>query len=274
MLGTALLAFLAAFISLGGNYIFGQCMSERPLVAGLVAGLIFGDVPTGVMVGAALEAIFMGAVNVGGAVTAEPVTATTLAVVFVVVMHMDQGVAIALAVPIGLLAGLLYMFLHLSVSSLAAPLIDKAAASGKERNINLVHFIGWIVKYGICCIPVFLGVLVGAEPVSQMISQIPSTVIAGFTASGNLLPAVGMAMLLKMLWDKKLAVYFLLGFIMVSYLNLPMVGVAAFGAVIVVVTALRDKEGLDLKNLFSKVPKQISDQSQSSADSDEEAFFA
>ena len=26
MLGTALLAFLAAFISLGGNYIFGQCM--------------------------------------------------------------------------------------------------------------------------------------------------------------------------------------------------------------------------------------------------------
>ncbi len=44
-----------------------------------------------VVVGAALEAIFMGAVNVGGAVTAEPVTATTLAVVFAVVMHMDQG---------------------------------------------------------------------------------------------------------------------------------------------------------------------------------------
>jgi PTS system mannose-specific IIC component len=270
MLGTALLAMLAAFISIGGNYLFGQCMSERPLVAGFIAGLIFGDVGTGVIVGAALEAIFMGAVNVGGAVTAEPVTATTLAVVFVVVMHMDQGVAIALAVPIGLLAGLLYEFIHLSLSSLGAPFIDRAAASGKEKNIKLVHFLGWFIKYTICCIPTFLGVLLGAEPVSQMIDQVPDTVIAGFTASGNLLPAIGMAMLLKMLWDKKLAVYFLLGFILVSYLSLDMVGVAAFAFVIVVVAVLRDKQNLDLQHKFKSKALPIS----SSKDDDEEAFFA
>ncbi len=273
MLGTALLAFLAAFISLGGNYIFGQCMSERPLVAGLVAGAIFGNIPAGVMIGAALEAIFMGAVNIGGAVTAEPVTAMTLAVVFVVVMHMDQGVAIALAVPIGLLAGLFYMFMHLSVSSLGAPLIDRAAASGKESRIKLVHFGGWAVKYGLCCLPTFFGVLLGAEPVSQMISQIPATIIAGFTASGNLLPAVGMAMLLKMLWDKKLAVYFLLGFILVSYLGLPMVGVAAFGIVVVVVTSLRDKEVFDLEKAKGTID--VADgASPAISKSDEEAFFA
>ena len=273
MLGTALLAMLAAFISIGSNYLFGQCMSERPLVAGLVAGVIFGDIPTGVMVGAALEAIFMGAVNVGGAVTAEPVTATTLAVVFVSVMKMDQGVAIALAVPIGLLAGLLYEFIHLSLSSLAAPLIDKAAASGKESNIKLVHFLGWAIKYGICCLPTFLGVLVGAEPVSQMINNIPNTVIAGFSASGNLLPAVGMAMLLKMLWDKKLAVYFLLGFILISYIGLDMVGVAAFAFVIVVVVALRDKELLDLKKQTMSAQAAVA-AAQDSRSSDEEAFFA
>lgn len=272
MLGYALLAMLSAFVSIGSNYLFGQCMSERPLVAGLVAGIFFGDIPTGVMVGAALEAVFMGAVNVGGAVTAEPVTATTLAVVFVVLMHMSKGVAIALAVPIGLLAGLVYEFIHLSLSSLGAPFIDRAAASGKESNIKLVHFLGWVIKYGICCIPTFLGVLLGAQPVSQMINQVPNTVIAGFTASGNLLPAIGMAMLLKMLWDKKLAIYFLLGFILVSYLGLDMVGVAAFGAVVVVVTALRDTEVLDLKkklkNARAALPKE------SAADSDEEAFFA
>lgn len=273
MLGTALLAMLAAFISIGSNYLLGQCMSERPLVAGLVAGIIFGDIPTGVMVGAALEAVFMGAVNVGGAVTAEPVTATTLAVVFVSVMGMEQGVAIALAVPIGLLAGLLYEFIHLSLSSLAAPLIDRAAASGKESNIKLVHFLGWAIKYGICCLPTFFGVLLGAEPVSQMINNIPSTVIAGFSASGNLLPAVGMAMLLKMLWDKKLAIYFLLGFILISYLGLDMVGVAAFGIVIIVVVALRDTEILDLRRR-KRDPLPAEAAAQSDDSTEEEAFFA
>lgn len=272
MLSTALLAMLSAFISIGSNYMFGQCMSERPLVAGMVAGLLFGDVTTGVIVGAALEAIFMGAVNVGGAVTAEPVTATTLAVVFVVVMHMDQGVAIALAVPIGLLAGLVYEFIHLSLSSLGAPFIDRAAASGKERNIKLVHFLGWVIKYGICCIPTFLGVLLGAEPVSQMINQVPKNVIAGFSASGNLLPAIGMAMLLKMLWDKKLSIYFLLGFILVSYLGLDMVGVAAFAAVVVVVTALRDKQTLDLQHECEGRRPAL--ESSPDADNEEEAFFA
>jgi PTS system mannose-specific IIC component len=103
-----------------------------------------------------------------------------------------------------------------------------------------------------------------------MIDQVPDTVIAGFTASGNLLPAIGMAMLLKMLWDKKLAVYFLLGFILVSYLSLDMVGVAAFAFVIVVVAVLRDKQNLDLQHKFKSKALPIS----SSKDDDEEAFFA
>ena len=263
MLGTALLAMLAAFISIGSNYMFGQCMTERPIVAGMIAGLLFGDVTTGVVVGAALEAIFMGAVNVGGAVTAEPVTATTLAVVFAVVMHMDQGVAIAL---------LRYEFIHLSLSSLGAPFIDRAAASGKESRIKRVHFLGWLIKYSVCCIPTFLGVLLGAEPVSQMINQVPATIIAGFSASGNLLPAIGMAMLFKMLWNKKLNIFFLLGFILVSYLGLDMVGTAAFGIVLIVAIALKDIEQLNIQNKLKKEAVLSGGADENVAE--EEAFFA
>lgn len=89
MIVPALQAFLATFLALGINWYVGQCMSERPIVAGLIAGIIFGDIPTGVMIGCALEAIFMGAVNVGGAVSAEPVTATVVTVAFVVTTGMN-----------------------------------------------------------------------------------------------------------------------------------------------------------------------------------------
>ena len=63
----AFLAALSLFICYGGNWLIGQCMIERPLVVGAVTGILLGDIPTGVAIGAALETIYMGAVNIGGA---------------------------------------------------------------------------------------------------------------------------------------------------------------------------------------------------------------
>lgn len=271
MLVPALQAFLATFLALGINWYVGQCMSERPIVAGLIAGIIFGDIPTGVMIGCALEAIFMGAVNVGGAVSAEPVTATVVTVAFVATTGMNQGVAItAVGTPLGLVAGIIYLMLFNVFMSLFAPAVDWAArtGNGSEKRLLMVRWVGWFVKYFLLAIPSFLAVYIGAEPVAALASQIPENVIAGFTTCGNLLLAVGMALLLKMLWDKKLAVYYLLGFVLVIYLNLPMVAVAAFGAVIVVVTALRDMEILDLKK------RGIAASASSPEEEEEEDFFA
>ncbi len=63
----ACMATLAYFICYGGNWLFGQCMIERPIVVGTVTGLFLGDLTTGIIIGGALEAIYMGAVNIGGA---------------------------------------------------------------------------------------------------------------------------------------------------------------------------------------------------------------
>lgn len=240
MLYTAIMALLAAFVAKWSNNLLGQALTERPLVAGLIAGLFLGDVQTGVLVGAALEAVFLGMVDVGGSVTAEPVTATVLAVAFVSTMGMEQGTAVALAVPIGLV----YSVIHLSISSLAAPLIEKAAATGDPKKVNLVWFVGGGIKHFIVAVPTFLGVLLGAEPMSVVMNQIPDQVIAGLTASGSLLPAVGMAMLMKMLWDNKIAIYWFLGFILVAYMGLGTVGVAAFGAVIVTLVVMNDLDAM------------------------------
>lgn len=79
---------------------------------------------------------------------------------------------------------------------------------------------------------------------SVVMNQIPDQVIAGLTASGSLLPAVGMAMLMKMLWNNKIAIYWFLGFILVAYMGLGTVGVAAFGAVIVTLVVMNDLDAM------------------------------
>lgn len=89
MIKVAILAGLAYFICEGGNWLLGQSMLERPLVVGMITGLMLGDLRVGIMLGASLEAIFMGAVNIGGAISAEPVAATIFAVTFAI----EMGVA-------------------------------------------------------------------------------------------------------------------------------------------------------------------------------------
>ena len=109
----------------------------------------------------------------------------------------------------------------------------------------------------------------GAEPVAAIVDQIPANVMAGLNAVGALLPAVGMALLLKMLWSKELAVYFFLGFVLYIYLGMPMIAIAVIGVVFAVIQALRDKELFDLVHSGVAVAATTD-----SAMSDEEDFFA
>ena len=78
-----------------------------------------------------------------------------------------------------------------------------------------------------------------------------------------------------MLWNNKIAIYFLLGFVLFEYLGMPMIAVAAVGAVIVVVTALRDLEVLDLKSKIRDLRESgVSAGTSSQQEIEEEDFFA
>ena len=105
----ACMATLAYFICYGGNWLFGQCMIERPIVVGTVTGRCLGDLTTGIIIGGALEAIYMGAVNIGGATSAEPVSATVMSVTFAITAGLSMEEAITLAVPVGLIFNSLSM---------------------------------------------------------------------------------------------------------------------------------------------------------------------
>ncbi|CAJ1189806.1 PTS mannose/fructose/sorbose/N-acetylgalactosamine transporter subunit IIC [Companilactobacillus nantensis] len=244
----AFLAALTVFICYGGNWLFGQSMIERPLVVGCIAGLIFGDMRTGIIMGASLEAIFMGAVDIGGALSAEPVTATVLATTFSIVLNVNDKAALALAVPIGVLAAFISMFMKNVVMNLFAPLVDKYAKENNPRAIAIMHYSMWFINYFIFSLITFFSVLKGAKPVQQLVNSIPDNLMAGLAATGGLLPAVGFAILMRMLWSKQLAPYFFLGFVLVAYLELPSVAVAVLGIILVLVTSFKDKQLLDIEN--------------------------
>lgn len=274
MLQIALLASLCVFICFGGNWLWGQTMIERPLVVGAVAGLVFGDLQTGILIGASLEAIFMGAVDIGGALSAEPVTATVLATTFAITLNVNMKAALALAVPIGVFAAFISMFLKNVVMNIFAPLVDKVAANDDSKGLTKLHFGMWFINYFVFSLVTFSSVLAGAQPVQHLVKQIPANLMAGLAATGGLLPAVGFAILLRMLWSKNLSPFYFLGFILAAYVNLPSVAIAAIGIIIVILQWNRDKQIMDLENKQKNINTTHVAETLDNKDQEEEEFFS
>lgn len=224
----AFMSALANFITFGGNWLLGQPMTDLPIVVGPLVGLLLGDLETGLILGASLQAIFIGAVNVGGAVSLNPSFATTLAVAFSIYGGGGEAFAVALAIPLGLLGGMLEVGANILFSFLGE-LFDKAAEEGNQKRIIQLHYGGWFLKHFFIAAVVFFAVLAGAGPVSAFVEGLPEWILNGLGVVSGLLPGVGFAMLLKMIWSNEIAIFYFVGFIMVAYLELPLIAVAIIG---------------------------------------------
>lgn len=49
------------------EWALGTCLASRPIVTGVLIGLVMGDLQTGIIVGATLEMVFIGSVTIGAA---------------------------------------------------------------------------------------------------------------------------------------------------------------------------------------------------------------
>lgn len=230
----AFLVALAVLICVGGAELAGFTMLNRPIVVGPLVGLFLGDIHTGVIIGAALEAVFMGVVNIGGASAAEPGIATAVGTAFAIMLGKGAEVALTLALPIGILGLQIKTVLYIFIVGMFAKKFDQLAAHGEERKIVLLHYGLWLINWMLYSLVAFLGILFGSDVISAFLEAIPAVIMNGLTVCGGLLPAVGMAMLMKMLWDQKNCMFYFLGFVLTAYLNLPLIALAVLGVIIAV----------------------------------------
>ena len=157
----AFLVALAVFICVGGAELAGFTMLNRPIVIGPLVGLFLGDLSTGVTVGAALEAVFMGVVNIGGASAAEPGIATAVGTAFAIMMGKGSEVALTLALPIGILGLQIKTLLYIFIVGMFAKTFDRLAQEGKQKQITALHYGLWAVNWALYSLVAFFGILFG-----------------------------------------------------------------------------------------------------------------
>ena len=121
---------------------------------------------------------------------------------------------------------------------------DLYAADGNYKGVERMHLLAGFGLSLMLALVVTISFMVGSNTISKLLDMIPAFVQNGLSVATGLIPALGFAMLARLLINKQVAPYFFLGFALAAYLELPVTGIAIFGAITaVVVVNLRNIRG-------------------------------
>lgn len=237
---------IIALIYMFGNMdvrMFGANRWNWPIFIGFLVGLAAGDAKTGIIMGAELQLIFLGYVNIGMSVMPDAAAGTTLAIAFVILNGIDSSAAIALAMPIALLFQPIGIVKQVILNWFNVR-GDKYAAEANPRGIERCLHVGNWVQAAFDFIPMLLALTVGSVGVEALVNIIPDLVMSCLQKTAVVLPALGVAYLMNYVTDSKTMAFVILGFALTSYFSLDSLAVSIFGAVIAVLYfyAMRDKK--------------------------------
>ncbi|UGA55815.1 PTS N-acetylgalactosamine transporter subunit IIC [Vibrio sp. VB16] len=237
----------------GVDFYSGQFYIGRPIVTGPVVGLIMGDYQTGLAVGAALELAWLGLVPIAGAQPPNVTIGAVVGTAFAIKGGFSPEVVVGIALPFAILMQQLIV-LQFTVFSGLMHKADDLAAQGDDKGIARINYLGMLSLGVLYFVTAALPVYFGEEVANAIIQYVPAGIITGLKIAGGLMPALGFAMLMKVMFKKAFIPYFIAGFAAMTYLNLPVLAIAIFATCIAVIDYMtRQKIG---ENKSVTVPNQ------------------
>jgi len=227
MLIHAILLTVIAIFAHSSHKFFGDAFLNRPIVVAPLVGLALGDFHTGLIMGGTLELTWMGVMYLGLSCPADVTTGAIIGTAFAILSGSDVSVALTISIPAGILSA--YVMTGTDVlSSFAMHKADAYAAVGNLKGVNRVHVCVGIVQALVMGLVTFFVVLLGTDMLSAVVEMIPENVMTGMDVAAGVLPAIGFAMLLNIMWDVRFLPFYFIGFVLA----------VCFGADIMAVTVL------------------------------------
>lgn len=185
---------------------------REPIMTGLWVGLIYGKPVEGIIIGAAINVAFLGWNSTGGANPSDLYSAGLLGTAIAIQGNLTTEQAVVIAISLGVIGNYAWI-LFMSLNSVIPSLQDKCAEQGDVRKLIFLQIVpSQLVVILVRAIPAFLAVYYGPPIIEGLLASVPDWGVAGFNAVGKVLPALGIAMLLKYMGRKELLVFFGIGF--------------------------------------------------------------
>ena len=243
IIAISLFVYLGSIGSIVGNTI-GWYTLGRPLVASFVVGVIMGDLQTAMVVGIALQIMYMGNVTPGGAVAWDLSYATYIgtagALVFGKGMESTQVIGLAVVFAgIGGLVGQMVWNLSYALNLPLNRLANKYAEAGETGKMYIPNVVcGQLIGLACRFIPavILLTTMTAASAQADFASMIPGWLTTLLSTFGGMMAALGMGIIISFLLKKQWQIcIFLLGFVLVTYFNLNTMAVAVIATLLAVI---------------------------------------
>ena len=202
---------------------------HRPLITGPVVGFIMGDMQIGLIAGATLELAWLGLVPNAGAQPPDVTMGTIAAVAFAVMTGQSADVAMGVGMPIAVMMQMLVIGFF-AMTSFTMGMADRYAESANSNGIDRLLLGTMFLRSMLYAVVAFVTVYFGEHAASWIDENAPTVLLEGLGIGAKMVPAIGFAMLLKIMWSKEVAGVFFIGFVMTTYLHLPIMAVAIIGA--------------------------------------------
>lgn len=229
---------IAIWVALIESRILGYAtltLRFSPLMTGLIVGVVTGHVSEAMIITAAIQLIYMGAVAPGGALPAEPAIAAAVAVSVGILGHLTPQQAVAIAVPVGLLGSYAYQF-RFFLNTFATRLMDKYAAEGNSKGLTFsIMVVPPIISFCLFIPLMFVALYFGAPVIADFVKAVSGgRVLHVLEVVGGGLAALGIAIIMHVIGKKALMPFFFLAYFLsvnLASLKITTVTYAIFGII-------------------------------------------
>ena len=200
------------------------------LFGSMIIGIVMGKLPEAMMMGAALQSIYLGIIMPGGNIPTDETLATFVAIPIALQNNLTPEIAVTLAVPVGLL-GVALDYIKKTGNAAWIHLADKAAEKGYTKALTRNSYLYPVLMLvGVYMLPVGLAIYFGPNAVETVMNAIPQWVITGLSIAGGILPALGFALTINTIGKINIIPYFIVGFFLRQFApDVNTIAMAIFG---------------------------------------------
>lgn len=231
----AVLCGIVYWLAVGNLPFVGLWSLQRPLVCGLVTGLILGHPVQGAVIGATINLVYLGFMSAGGSMPADMALAGILGTAYAIAGGLDTDTALALAVPIGILGTIVWAG-RMTFDSFFVHIADNYIEKEEYHKIWRANVLfPQIMCFCMTAIPCAFAAYFGANYIQGIINVLSGKVLTVFQIIGGLMPALGIAITLQYIFKGESRIFLFEGFLLAVYSGLPLLTLGIIALIVAIV---------------------------------------
>lgn len=225
---------IVAFLA-GVDVILDEWELAQPIVACTLVGMALGHIGEGVALGASLQLIALGWMNIGSAIPPDCAMASVVSAILVCgpsQVSVKEG--IALSIPLAIAGQLLNILVRTFVVFMSH-VADGVAEKGDMRALDWIHYLDMVVQGLRIAVPAYFVTIISPKAVQAAINAIPKVITQGLSIAGGFIVAVGFAMVINMMANNTVWPFFFIGFVLAGIKSLNLIGFGILGVCIALI---------------------------------------